>query len=411
MPGPYPLATLSVVFTPQGPVAPTFEDILASKQATYRGINGANCDLDPDTQDGQSIGIEAQAQYDTNQMAIAAYNSFSPATAQGQGLSSVVKINGLRKQIPTNSTAPLTIIGTAGLPIPSGIVSDQVGNYWDCPPNLTIPPSGQLDTTVTCEMPGAISAGPNTITRIVTIIPGWQTATNPEDATPGAPVEQDSALRQRQAVSTSMPAETPRMAIAAAVANVVGVQRSKVYQNDDDSFDANGIPGHSIAAVVAGGTAFDICAAIASKKSEGTGTFGSAFETVLDVQGVPNKIAYFPLALTQIYISLTIEPMDGYQATTAGLIAATLSSFIGALDIGGTVYISRLWGPANLTGDAAVNTSGLTQAELDQISATYVVRQILIAAMPNPNTAADIAISFNKAATSPTTNILIAAIA
>lgn len=411
MPGPFPLPTLAVVFGPNGPVAPVFEDVLASLQATFQSIYGANVYLGPDSTDGQWLAIMAQFIYDANQMAVAVYNAFSPAFAQGIGLSSVVRINGLFRDVPTNSTAPLTVIGAAGTPIPAGIVQDAFGNNWDLPTNLTIPGSGEIDTTVTCETPGAITAEPGTINKIVTIIPGWQSATNPQAATPGAPVESDAMLRQRQAISTSMPAQTPRMAVAAAVAAVPGVQRSFVYQNDSDFPDANGIPPHSIAAVVAGGQASQIFAAIASKKSEGTGTLGSASAMVVDAYGVPNAIAYFPLALQPIFVALTITPLPGYLATTGNLITASIAAYINGLAIGAAVSASppagRLVDAANLSGSAAVISSGLTQAQLDALSATYLVTELAVGISAAPTQLLDVPIPFNAAASCPPGNVVL----
>ena len=60
---------------------------------------GSDAVLTPDSQDGQLLAVFAQAIYDNGQALIAIYNSFSPATAQGAGLSSLVKINGLARDV------------------------------------------------------------------------------------------------------------------------------------------------------------------------------------------------------------------------------------------------------------------------------------------------------------------------
>ena len=69
--------------------------------------------------------------------------------------------------------------------------------------------------------------------------------------------------------------------LSAGVGNVEGVSRFFVYENDTDSTDANGIPAHSIAAVVAGGDAQEIGEQIALRKSPGIQTFGDVDVTVV----------------------------------------------------------------------------------------------------------------------------------
>jgi len=405
MSGPFPLATEACTISAVGISSPPFEDILASKIARYQGIFGADVDLAPDTQDGQWIAILAQAQYDANQAVIAGYLAYSPSFAQGVGLSSVVKINGIRRLLPSNSSADLTLIGQTGKRIISGIVEDGFGNQWALPSVLVIPLSGQLVTTAICQVPGSITAAANTINRIVNVQPGWQSATNLASATPGNPVETDAALRRRQAISTALAAVSPLESIAGVVANVAGVQRSRIYQNDTDGPDANGIPGHSIAAVVEGGDAMAIAQAIASKKSPGCGTFGTISEMVIDEAGVPNTIDFFPLTVVPIYVSITIKPFAGYVETTGNLIVSAMLAAINDLGIGTEVYLARLWAPAGLTGDAATVSSGLTQPTLDALAATFVVRSITFGTSATPIYSTDVVIPFYAAASCVSANV------
>lgn len=355
--------------------------------------------------DGQKIGVEAQAQYDTNQADIAAYLAYSPVSAQGTGLSSVVKINGIRRHSPTNSSSDLTLIGQTGTRIVSGIVEDGFGNQWALPSVLVIPLSGQIVATAICQTPGSITAAANTINQIVNVQPGWQSATNLASATVGNPVETDAALRRRQAISTALAAVSPLEALAGVVANVAGVQRSRIYQNDTDAPDTNGVPGHSIAAVVEGGDAMAIAQAIASKKSPGCGTFGTISEIVLDEKGVPNTIDFFSLSIVPIYVSITIKPFAGYVETTGNLISASIVAAINDLGIGTEVYLARLWAPAGLTGDAATESSGLTQPALDALAATFVVRSITFGKSATPISSTDVVIPFYAAASCTAANV------
>ncbi|MGX6999921.1 baseplate J/gp47 family protein [Caballeronia sp. KNU42] len=375
----YPLATLSAQITSAGISAPSYAEIFASLQASYQSIYGSDIYIDPDSQDGQIIGVFAQAISDCNQTAITVYNAFSPTYAQGAGLSSVVKINGIQREISTYSTALLTIVGQAGRTINNGIVQDASQNNWALPALVTIPPSGTISVTATCQTIGAITALPNTITNITTPQQGWQTATNPAVSEPGNPVEMDAALRQRQTISTSLPALTPLQAIIGNAANVVGVGRYAIYENPTKITDSNGIPANSIAVVVEGGDVTQIATAIEVKKSPGTGTYGTTSVIVYDPSGVPIDISFFELTEVPIFALIDITPLVGYLSTTGVAIEESVSAFIEALAIGSGVNLNKVLSPAGLQGNAAITATGLTQSQLTTLAATYDIDSVYMA--------------------------------
>ena len=415
MSGPYPLATLACTISSTGISSPSYADIYASLQASAQAIYGTDIYLDPDSQDGQQTAIYAQAQYDSNQATIAAFNNYSPATSQGVGLSSAVKINGLQRETATQSTADLTLTGTAGTLVTSGVVGDDqsLGTTWMLPATVTIGSGGTVVATATCSQQGAITAAANTLTSILTPTAGWQSVTNGSNASIGAAVEDDAQLRQRQSLSTSLPAQTPPQAIYATVANVSGVTRPALYENDSGTTDGNGVPGHSICLVIEGGNATAIAQAIESKKTPGCGTYGSTSETVEDPAGVPITINFDVLGYTPIYVSLTIAPLTGYTVTIGTYIQAALAQAVNSLAIGGTVYYNKLWAPANLSGDAAlaavsaITGTTMTQPQLDVFSATYNVTALTIGTAPSPVGTSNITITFNYVATCTTADVVL----
>jgi uncharacterized phage protein gp47/JayE len=410
------VATLAAQIGPDGISAPDYADIFRQLQNGFWSIYGSDADLDADSQDGQLIAIFAQAINDLNQLVIADYNARSPSGAQGAGLSSVVKINGIQREKASNSSTPVTVVGETGTIINDGIVGDRLGlnTQWALPATVTIPDAGTIDVTATCTQPGATTAAPGSLTVILTPTRGWQSVTNANSAAPGAPVEQDAQLRQRQTQSTALPAQTIKEAIYGNIANIAAVSRLEIYENEDDAPDENGITGHSISAVVEGGDAVLIASAIAAKKAPGTGTFGSTSETVLDKKGMPIVIRFYVLALEQIYAVVTIKALPGYVSPTGPLIQKAVAQFLNNLDIGEKCFLNRLYAPANLSGAAALMASrtdpndpnsGMTQAQLDVLSITYNVVSITIGTAPAPVGTADIAVAFNAAVASAVGNI------
>jgi uncharacterized phage protein gp47/JayE len=389
----FPLATLAAQVTATGITAPAYTDILNSLIASFQAIYGSDILLTPDTQDYQMLAIFAAAINDSNQTAIAVYNGFSPVFAQGANLSSLVKINGLQRQIATNSTALVNVVGTAGTVITGGIVQDTNGNLWNLPPIVTIPGGGLISVTVTAQVLGAIAASASTITIIYTPQLGWQSVTNPAAATLGAPIETDAQLRIRQAVSTSLPAQTPLSAIAAAVANIIGVTRSLVYENNTSSTDSNGVPGHTISTIVQGGNSTTIAQTIEAKKSPGTGTFGTTTIVVNDPSGLPVSISFYILVLVPIYVNVTIKALANYVASSGVALQNAIAAFINNLPIGGKVYYNQILSVAQ-----QINLA---------IGSTYDVTVLQTGTAPSPTGTVDIVIPFNQAASCIVANVVL----
>ena len=331
---------------------PTYADCLAYVTAQYQGIYGQDVYLGADCQDGQFVGILALALSDANAMAAAAYNSRGPATAQGAGLSSIVKINGISRKVPTLSTADVLIGGQAGAIISNGVVSDGT-NAWVLPAFVTIPLAGQILVTATAALAGAVKAAAGTINQITTPTLGWQSVTNPNDATIGAPIETDAALRVRQSQSTMIPALSVFDGLVGAVAAVAGVQTVTPYENAGDAPDANGIPGHCVSLVVTGGADADIAAVIARKKGPGVNTYGASVVTVTDRFGIARDIAFFRQTTVPVSYTVVLRPLHGYTQNVRDALVSALVTWTNALGCGRNVLLSRASVPANLYGAAA----------------------------------------------------------
>ncbi|KVP40828.1 baseplate J/gp47 family protein [Burkholderia ubonensis] len=359
------LTTLAPTIDAIGITAPTYADVFSFLQDQYRAIYGADTYLEHDSQDGQLIGVFAKAISDVNAVAIAIYQSFSPATAQGAALSSNVKINGIARKVASYSSADLVLVGQAGATITNGAAKDGNGVKWLLPATVTIPPSGTITVTATCATIGAVAARAGTINQIATPAFGWQTVTNPADAAAGAPIESDAALRQRQTVSTALPSLTVLDGIIGAVASVAGVTRYAPYENDTSATDANGIPSHSISLVVEGGDATAIANAIASKKTPGAGTYGTTAIVVTDIYGRPITIRFFRPTAAPITPTVTLKALAGYTTQTGQQIQQAVSDYINGVQIGGGLSGSVEWGDAltaanSVGGGVTFKLSGLT---------------------------------------------------
>jgi uncharacterized phage protein gp47/JayE len=371
---------------------PVYSDVLDYFQEQYRSIYGADIDLDADTQDGQWVAILAQAINDANMTIEQTYQAYSPTFAQGAGLSSVVKINGIRRHIASFSSVVVTCVGQAGTEIGNSIVGDNLNlsSQWQLPPNVVIPPEGEVSTTATSLTSGAVRADIGTITEIITPVPGWQTVTNDVAASPGQPIENDAQLRRRQTYSVANPSQSVLIGIQGAIGQVNGVSRVFVYENPSPTTDENGIPPFSMAAVVEGGSTLDIANAIALRKTPGSPTYGTTSVIVTDVRGIPSTINYFDLTLVPVTVEISITALPGFSSIVADQIMAQVINYITTLPIGYDCYLTKVIAATEIAG-----ANGLK----------YEVTQVRQARDSNLLDTADIPISYIEATTTDDTLI------
>lgn len=372
-----------------------FPTALAYFENQYRGIYGADVYLEPDSQDGQFIGILALAYTDCASGLVATFNSFSPATAQGAGLSSVVKINGIAREIASYSSVDVTIAGTVGTTITNGSIRDQNGLIWSLPASVVIPGAGTVVVTATCAIIGAIACSPDTPWTINTPTSGWTGVTNTGSGTPGNPVETDAELRVRQAGSTMLPSLTVADGIKGALLALPGVTRVSVDENDTSATDADGTAANGTTWVVEGGDATAIATVIANKKTMGSPTAGTTTETVIDSGGLSRIISFDRPTETTIIVTLTLKALPGYTNAIGATAAAQVATYIAGLPIGGTIYISRLYVPATL----APTLGG----------STYNITSIQIARSGSAVSSVDLPLAFNEAAVCAPTNVTVSA--
>jgi uncharacterized phage protein gp47/JayE len=356
--------TLVCKITATGCSAPPFPEVHEGLKKIWRGIYGQDIYLEPDSQDGQLVAALAAIIDDCNSTVVSVYNSFRPGGAQGAGLASLVKINGLTKQVATNSTVDLTIVGQPGTTIVNGRAGDDFGFKWALPASVLIPQDGDVNVTATCTAEGAVAAEQDTITRILTPTRGWQSVTNPNAATPGAPVESDADLRRRQAGSTALPSRTALEAMQAAIGNVPGVRKFRPYPNTTAATDGHGVPAHSVCFVIQGGDVDDIASTIARTKSEGGGTYGDTSQTVLDKFNVPILISFQRPDPVRLIAEITMKVTGAYVSSTDGVMKQAASDYVADLAIGADVSVSKVEGAANLNNGRLSKTFNIQSVTL-----------------------------------------------
>lgn len=378
--------------TPAGFVRTRLDERVANLVAQAQAIFGADIDVDPDSLDGQLLGIVAESISNLDQLAEDVYQGFNPQSASGLALSRLVQLNAIKRRPGAYSTATLQATGTQGTVIPAGslVRNPATGAQFQTIADATIPSAGTVAIAAQATAYGPLTALAGTLTKIDTPIYGWQSVTNPVDAIPGKLEETDEQLRIRRAKSTATAGLSLVDSIYGGVANVDGVRSAVVLENDQDTADpTTGQAPHSVYVIVDGGADADIAQVIFDKKTIGTTSLGAVQVPINDSQGVPHTIRFARPTDKNIYVTINLHqkagwPVDGVAQIQAAIVAWALAN----QSIGDEVIYSHLYSPINSVVGSSVDS-------------------LYIGTAPSPSGTANIAVAFNEIARFDTSRITV----
>ena len=200
--------------------------------------------------------------------------------------------------------------------------------------------------TFECMTTGAITPAIGDLTDIVTTYAGWDSVSNNVPANTGREAESDTALRQRWNNSLYTRSVGMTDSIASALLTLNGVTSAYVYENDQDTTDADGRPPHSIEAVVNGGEVDEIGLVIWQKKSAGIDTYGSQSVSINDSQGFPHTIHFNRPLVVPVYldISVTEYPEEALPPNAQTMIVDAVINYGNTLTVGNDVILQRFMG-------------------------------------------------------------------
>lgn len=363
---------------------PTYADIRDDLVNQFKKIYGQDIYLENDSQDYQMISAFALKTYDTMQLLQIVYNNRSPKTAVGTGLDSIVKLNGIRRKEASHSTCEVVITGTKGTLIAAGVIEDEMGNQWSLPADIILPDT-TMRVTATCRALGAVEAASGTLNKIVNPQKGWTAVTNTAIAVPGLPVESDEQLRYRQSLSVAAPSRNMLESIIAGIAGVLGVTRYRVYDNDTNMTDKNGIPGHSIAAIVEGGADKDIAEQIYLRKGPGGGTYGNVAISYTTESGSDTTVRFSRPTYVVIDANIEIAPASGYTSLVFDSIKSNVERYVEALSIGDDVTVT---GMLTAVSAAVINAS----------QPNFILKGITLSKNGTESSTTDVPIAYNELA-------------
>ncbi len=436
--------------TDAGFVVKTFEIIKAEIEAAWRGAFGESLDLSPATPDGQVIAIFAERETLLWELAEVLAGMMDPDKVSGALQDALCKITGTYRDPAAPSLVTLTLTGDAATEVPAGsraatesepvktfetqatatlvaldafasttpyAVGDRVTNVTPTDRAYVCITAGTSDVTgptttadditdgtvhwrymgegvaavdvlAACTETGPTIAVSGDITEIETAVSGWESVINLEDADPGTNLMSDQGLRLLRDAELAATGTSSVPAIRRTLLKVDDVEAVTVFYNNSDATDGDGMPPHSVEALVQGGDDDDIFAAMFRATAGGIVTHGTEVGTVTDSQGTDHTVKFSRPDEVEIYIAITVEvDPDTVQADVQDQIKAAIVA----------------WGLLQPNGRDA--RSSLISAQAFYDTSILGVTSCLIDDAPGPISSATVPISLRQRATYDTSRI------
>lgn len=316
-----------------GLLTATQVELQAYYTQALQAIYGVNIDLSSSSPDGQLMQILVQANLDIEDLLAQIYSSFDPNEAIGVQLDARCAINGVQRQAGSPTIQNITVVTSQALTL-YGLdqtaqtpftVSDNAGNRYQLETTQGVSGAGTNSFAFQSTALGPIQSAVNTIVNQSTTVVGVTSVNNPTTYTTlGISQETDQALRLRRMKSVQQPSQGYFNALFAALSNVSGVTSVFLYENNGNGTDAHDVPGHSIWAIVEGGSNTDIANAIYYKRNAGCGMKGSVGVNITQLDGSTLTIYFDRVTTETLYVQFTATSINGVtppnlQAILAGL--------------------------------------------------------------------------------------------
>src|SRR5262249_49883290 len=127
----------------------------------------------------------------------------------------------------------------------------------------------------------------------------------------GTDEESDYALRIRRAASVALPSKGYLEGLYGALLDVTGVTSVKLLENVTNTTDGDGIPGHSIWAIVNGGADADVAQPIYVKRNAGCGMKGAVVVPITQVDNSVFNVKFDRPTSEDLWISFNTAAVSG----------------------------------------------------------------------------------------------------
>lgn len=169
--------------------------------------------------------------------------------------------------------------------------------------------------------------------------------------------ETDAEVRGRIASALAGKGAATPDALRAGLLSLPYVRDARVFVNDTDAPDADGIPAHSLAPVVYGGVNGDIAGLLFRKKAPGVGTYGSVTVPVTDAYGNVCPVSFTRAASRPVFLYLYVKRLEGCDdAAVEATVAPAVAAFVNGLGIAAPLNVPQLYGVAYAAAGALASS-------------------------------------------------------
>lgn len=187
--------------------------------------------------------------------------------------------------------------------------------------------TGVIDVEAQASETGIVIAVSGDINVIETPVGGWQSVVNLLDATVGFETQEDEALRLSREEELSQAGTSTVAAIRAGLLAVEGVTSVTVFENTSDVTDVDGMPPHSVEALVRGGEDEKIGEVLLEQVAAGVLSTGTDSIGVYDTEGVLHTMGFSRPEEINIGVDVVLVkdpatyPADGDAQVKAAIVA------------------------------------------------------------------------------------------
>ena len=190
--------------------------------------------------------------------------------------------------------------------------------------------------------------------------------------------ETDEQCRRRMLYAVAARGAGSLDALNAAVRSARGVKDARIWVNDTDGVDSNGIPGHSIAVVTRGGVANEVAQAIFDKKPPGIGTYGSTTGIAVDAEGGKHTVPFSRYRDKLIFIYLYIRVMEGGDPDTIQeKVVSAVTKYLDDLGLAAPLNVTQLYGAVYASDPEIAKTFVVSDIQVNMPGASGVVRDLV----------------------------------
>ncbi|GKX62291.1 Uncharacterized homolog of phage Mu protein gp47 [Pragia fontium] len=335
--------------THTGYVPERLNTIIEELQSGFKRIYGNDINLDPDSPDGQMIGLIGQIKADLEELAEVIYQALDPDHATGVWLEQRAAYAGLiRRRASYSYLRNVVLTGDPFTKIYSGaVVSDPNKNRWLLVNDVTLNAQGSAVADFRSESLGSYPVSEKTELKIEIVVLGWRYALSSYAAEIGQEEESDPVFRKRFFRSRAKQAKNNVDGLVASLNQLPDVKEVMILENSTSEPDKNQVPAHSINVIIDGGDDYLIAETVFNRKTAGTGLFGQTSVVVRDTQNIARDICFDrpKWASCQVYLELCRN--QDFTSIDINAIKVAISQM--TFSIGQSVNISRLYTPINQT--------------------------------------------------------------